>query len=103
MNHPQRLAVLCSLLAALGPCAVASAATVTISPLPGTLTAMPRTQISFLGAPAGTLGSISVVGSSSGRHAGRLRSYSSATGASILPSRPFTPGERVSVHASLRS
>ena len=42
-----------------------------------------------------------MIGSSSGRHSGHLRSYSSATGASFLPSRPFTPGEHVTVHARL--
>ncbi len=88
-----------SLAAALCLAASASASAVTISPLPGTPTAMPQTQISFLGASAGALSSISVVGSASGRHSGRLRAYSSATGASFLPSRPFTPGERVTVHA----
>jgi arylsulfotransferase ASST len=103
MPHATRLVVLCSMLLSLGLCAAASASTVTISPLPGTQTAMPRTQISFLGAPAGALQSISVLGSVSGRHSGQLRAYSSATGASFVPSRPFTPGERVSVHASLRS
>jgi Arylsulfotransferase (ASST) len=77
-------------------------ATVTISPLPGTPAAMPRTQISFLGASAKALRSISVVGSRSGRHGGRLRSYASAVGASFLPSKPFTPGESVSVHARWR-
>ncbi len=88
-----------SLLAALGPVAPASAATVTVSPLAGTPTAMPQTQISFLGASAGALSAISVVGSASGRHGGRLRSYSSATGASFLPSKSFTPGEHVTVRA----
>jgi hypothetical protein len=86
-----------SLLAIVG-CAQASAATVTISPLPGTPTALPQTQISFLGASANSLGSISVIGSSSGRHSGRLRSYLSATGASFLPNKGFTPGEHVTVH-----
>jgi len=103
MNHRKRLAILFSLLPALGLCASASASTVTISPLAGTLTAMPGTQISFLGASAGALGSISVLGSSSGHHSGTLRSYASATGASFVPSKPFTPGERVTVHASLKS
>jgi hypothetical protein len=104
MTPVKRLAVLCSLLSALLPCAAATAASsVTISPLPGTPTAMPGTQISFLGAPASALSSISVVGSSSGPHSGRLHSYSSATGTSFLPSKPFTPGERVTVHASLKS
>ena len=60
-----------------------AAASVTISPLPGTPTAMPRTQISFLGAAPGTLSSISVVGSSSGRHRGRLRPYSCAEEADL--------------------
>jgi hypothetical protein len=83
--------------------AAASASAVTISPLPGTPTAMPQTQISFLGAPAAELSAISVVGSASGSHTGHLRSYASATGASFLPSRPFTPGERVTVHAALKS
>ena len=47
----------------------------------------------------GQLSGISVVGSASGRHRGRLRSYASATGASFLPSKPFTPGEHVTVRA----
>jgi hypothetical protein len=82
-------------------CARADAASVTISPLRGTPNALPQTQISFLGAPAGALHSISVVGSSSGRHRGQLRSYASATGTSFVPSKPFTAGERVTVHARL--
>ena len=79
--------------------AEASAASVTISPFAGTPTAMPQTQISFLGASARALSAISVVGSVSGRHSGHLRSYASAAGASFLPSKPFTPGEKVTVHA----
>jgi hypothetical protein len=98
MKTGTRLAAL-ALLATLGSATQASAAPVTISPLAGTPTALPGTQISFLGASAKALGAVSVVGSISGRHSGRLRSYSSATGASFLPSRPFTPGERVSVRA----
>ena len=85
MNTLKRAAVLCSpAVLALGlPAAATAAAGVTISPKPGTPVAMPKTQISFLGAPAKSLGSISVIGSSSGRHAGRLRSYSySAAGGS---------------------
>jgi len=104
MTHRKRLAPVSLLAAAalaagLGGVSQASAATVTISPLPGTPTALPQTQISFLGAAASALSAISVVGSSSGRHGGRLRSYASATGASFLPSKPFTPGEHVTVHA----
>jgi len=104
MTHRKRLPVLslaavAALIAGVIGVSQASAATVTISPLPGTPTALPQTQISFLGASASALSAVSVVGSSSGRHSGRLRSYASATGASFVPSRPFTPGEQVTVHA----
>jgi hypothetical protein len=101
MNHRTRLAAL-TLLATFGTAAQAhaSAGSVTISPLPGTPTALPDTQISFLGASATALSSISVVGSSSGSHSGVLRSYSAATGASFVPSRPFTAGEHVTVRAT---
>ncbi|HEY2180529.1 MAG TPA: arylsulfotransferase family protein [Solirubrobacteraceae bacterium] len=103
MNARIRLAAAAALATAglAGPDAAASAATVTISPMSGTPTALAQTQISFLGAPAGALGSLSVVGSRSGRHRGNLRAYTSALGASFLPSTPFTPGERVTVHATL--
>jgi hypothetical protein len=98
MKTGMRLGAL-ALLATLGTTAPASASSVTISPLAGTRTALPGTQISFLGASAKALSGISVLGSVSGRHSGRLRSYASATGASFVPSKPFTPGERVSVRA----
>jgi hypothetical protein len=79
----------------------ASANPVTLSPLPGTADASPSTQISFLG-PAGThVLSISVSGSRSGSHSGRLASYSTGTGQSFLPAHPFLAGERVTVHASV--
>jgi Arylsulfotransferase (ASST) len=100
-KRQSRVSLLAALALAAGAAGAtqASAATVTISPLPGTPTALPQTQISFLGASASTLSAISVVGSSSGRHSGRLRSYASATGASFVPSKPFTAGEQVTVHA----
>jgi hypothetical protein len=89
----------CTILAAP---ASAGAAGVTISPLPGTPTATARTQISFLGASASSLSAISVLGSSSGRHRGRLRPYATAVGASFIPSKPFSPGEHVTVRARWR-
>ena len=73
-----------------------------ISPLPGTPTAMPHTQISFLGAPATALSQIQVVGSRSGHHGGHLRSYSSTLGASLILSKPFLANEHVRVSARLR-
>src|ERR1700723_1146922 len=83
--------------------AIAAAATnaVTVSPLPGTPDASPSTQISSLGG-AGTQGSdVRVVGSRSGVHSGRLEAYSTGTGESFLPAKPFSAGERVTVHASV--
>jgi len=72
-----------------------------ISPLPGTPDANPDTQISFLGAPASHLRDISVVGSRSGTHRGRLRFYSTHTGGSFLPARAFIAGETVTVSAQV--
>jgi Arylsulfotransferase (ASST) len=79
--------------------AAAAANAVTVSPLPGTPDASPSTQISFLGGPATRVADVSAVGSRSGAHSGRIEEYSTGTGASFLPTRPFMPGERVTVHA----
>ncbi len=74
---------------------------VTVSPLPGSRDAAPTTQISFRGAPAAQLSVASVVGTLSGRHAGRLLPYSQGDGASFVPQQPFAAGERVTVRARL--
>jgi hypothetical protein len=42
---------------------------------------------------------VSVTGQRSGAHGGRLEPYSQGDGASFLPSRPFSEGERVTVRA----
>ncbi|MGH2852907.1 MAG: arylsulfotransferase family protein [Solirubrobacteraceae bacterium] len=91
-----------SAAAALGdPAAVAAAAAnaVTVSPLPGTPDASPATQISFLGGAGTQVANVRVVGSRSGVHTGRLQAFSTGTGESFLPAKPFVPGERVTVHA----
>jgi hypothetical protein len=75
---------------------------VTVSPLPGTPDASSATQISFLGGAGLTVSDVAVRGSLSGRHGGRLEAYSTGTGESFLPSRPFAPGERVDVSARVR-
>ncbi len=75
---------------------------VTVSPLPGSRDATPQTQISFLGVPASELSIISVAGSRTGLHSGRLTAYSQGNGASFLPYRQFAEGERVTVRARLR-
>jgi len=90
-----------------GPAALNSSAlqdgAVTVSPLPGSRDATPQTQVSFLGVPAAELSVLSVVGSRTGVHFGRLLAYSQGDGASFVPSRPFAEGERVTVRARLRA
>jgi hypothetical protein len=76
---------------------------VTLSPLPGSRDATPQTQISFLGVAAGELTDVTVTGSRTGRHGGRLAGYSQGDGASFLPAHPFAAGETVTVRAGLRS
>ena len=75
----------------------------TVSPLPGSHDASPQTQISFLGVPKGELSRISVLGSRTGVHAGRLLGYSEGDGASFVPSKPFAQGETVTVSGQLRT
>ncbi|MCW3031193.1 MAG: ArsR family transcriptional regulator [Solirubrobacterales bacterium] len=72
---------------------------VDVSPAPGSTTANPRTQISFLGTQPSQIRSVSVVGAHSGNHVGRLRAYSQGDGASFSADKPFAAGERVSVAA----
>jgi Arylsulfotransferase (ASST) len=74
-----------------------------VSPLPGSYDASPDTQVSLLGAPPGALAGVSVRGSQSGPHGGRLAAYSQGDGASFVPSRPFRPGETVTVSGELRA
>jgi len=73
----------------------------TVSPLPGTPDATPSTQISFLGVPASELRDIVVKASRTGLHTGTLKAYSTGTGGSFLPSKPFQPGEEVTVTAEV--
>ena len=72
---------------------------VDVSPAPGTDTADPDTQISFLGVPVGEIRDVRVAGARSGNHAGRLVAYSQGDGASFVPATAFTPGEDVTVRA----
>ncbi len=74
---------------------------VTVSPGPQTRDASSATQISMLGVPTAELQGVTVTGSRSGRHAGRLAAYSQGDGASFLPAHPFDAGELVSVHGDI--
>jgi len=88
--------------ATLNTSAALAGGAITVSPAPDTLDASYLTQISFLGAPAADIAVLSVSGSRSGAHAGRLLTYSQSDGASFLPTKPFVQGEIVTVHAALR-
>ncbi len=76
-------------------------AAVDVTPAPGTNTADPDTQISFLGAPASEIRGVRVVGARSGAHSGQLEAYSQGDGASFVPAKPFTPGEQVMVRVTI--
>jgi hypothetical protein len=74
----------------------------TVSPLPDSYDASPRTQISFLGASASAIAGLSVSGSQTGTHPGRLIGYSQGDGGSFVPRHPFNPGETVTVRGRVR-
>ncbi len=74
-----------------------------VLPFPGTPDAAPRTNIDLPAASRAQVQSVIAVGSRSGLHAGRLSAQPTGNGAVFTPDRPFSPGERVTVTASLRS
>jgi hypothetical protein len=89
---PCLLAILCHPAGA-----PAAAGPVYVFPSPNTLFATPQTQITFRGVSVSQLGHITVSGSSSGAHAGKVLSDSDNGGGSFVPDRSFTPGEYVTV------
>jgi Arylsulfotransferase (ASST) len=72
---------------------------VDVSPEPGTDTANPDTQISFLGTDVANIQEVSATGSVSGSHPGHVYAYSQGGGGSFVPEKPFASGERVLVRA----
>ena len=70
-------------------------------PIPGSQVATPWTQITFRGVPASSFGSIQVVGSRSGAHAGTVEGDSDGDGGSFFPQVHFQAGETVTVTTSL--
>lgn len=72
---------------------------VQVFPSPGSRTVAPGSQISFRG--VATLPRVEVRGSVSGVHPGRVLQHSDRAGASFVPSRPFLPGETVTVQTPL--
>lgn len=73
----------------------------TVSPVPNSLDASYRTQISFVGVPVGDISNVTVVGEKTKAHAGQLEAYSQGDGASFVPDVPFAQGEGVTVRADI--
>jgi hypothetical protein len=74
-----------------------------VLPFPGTPDAAAGTNVDFPAVSPREIISVTVVGSRSGVHAGRLSAQPGGRGTAFSPSRPFAAGERVTVTASLRS
>jgi hypothetical protein len=74
-----------------------------VIPFPGTPDASPDSQIIFSSLSRSQLAGVTVSGSRSGRHAGRLEVMPAGAGTAFVPRRPFAPGERVTVSATLGS
>lgn len=93
-------------LSACGSAQVARVAlgsgSVSVFPIPGSRVASPEAQIVFRGVSVSRLRHVTVTGSSTGGHSGRLLSDSDHDGGSFIPTRPFAPGEHVAVSAQLR-
>ncbi len=87
---------------ALNVSALLPGTTLAVTPVPGSYDAPPRTQISMLGVPIGSLSDVHVDGAKSGSHSGHLRAFSQGDGASFVPSSPFLAGESVNVRGHVR-
>jgi hypothetical protein len=74
-----------------------------VIPFPGTPDASATSQIIFESLPVRELRSLTVLGSSSGRHAGALEQLPDSAGAGFTPAKPFDAGELVRVKARLQS
>jgi Arylsulfotransferase (ASST) len=95
------LAAVTALAGGDDPAASAQAPAVAVFPIPGSQVATPWTQITFRGVPAPSIGTVQVVGSESGPHAGTIEADSDGDGGSFIPQVTFTPGETVTVTTSL--
>jgi hypothetical protein len=105
MDMGVRGAIAGAVLAVLAFASPAHARGVQVHTFPGNRTAVARveTQVSFRGAPAAALGTVTVTGSVSGAHPGRLLPHSDGQGASFVPDRRFSPGETVAVTSAAAS
>ena len=86
----------------IGGCGSADPPAVSVFPIPGARVAAPQTQITFRGVSRGHIGRVFVTGSRTGRHFGRVFFDSDGQGASFLPTKPFAPGETVTVRTTMQ-
>jgi hypothetical protein len=75
---------------------------ISVYPSGSTLAASPRTRITFRDVGPDGLGDLTVSGSRSGRHTGRLQPHGDGDGVTFVPDRPFAAGERVTVDTGRR-
>jgi Arylsulfotransferase (ASST) len=80
-----------------------AAAGLHVVPFPGTPDASPASQIIFSSLTPSDLQSVTVTGSISKSHRGKLVSLPDRAGTAFRPAQPFTAGERVHVTATLSS
>jgi hypothetical protein len=74
-----------------------------VLPFPGTPDASPQTEVDFSALAPSQLASLSVVGSRTGVHQGRLGTAGGGRGTAFTPSKPFAAAELVTVNATLRN
>jgi hypothetical protein len=74
-----------------------------VLPFPGTPDAAPGSDIYLPAAARSQIVSIHATGSRSGAHTGDLSAQPAGAGSAFTPTRPFVPGETVTVAATLRS
>ena len=76
----------------------ARAMPVAVFPIPGSQVVEPGAQIVFRGVRVDRIRKITVLGSKSGLHTGKIEADSDGHGGSFIPAKPFVPGETVKVH-----
>ena len=96
-----RLICITCALALSAPGGALAAGRVWVFPSPGSRFATPQTQITFRGLNISQFGPISVQGSSTGVHPGKVLGDSDGAGGSFVPFTAFKPGERVTVSTAL--
>jgi hypothetical protein len=88
---------------AICPAGAAARNTLRVLPFPSTPDASARSQLVFSALKPSDLDWVFAGGAKSGPHGGRLRLLPNGAGTAFFPDHPFTPGERVTVTAALRS